>query len=195
MTAPNRDLEQAGWTLQQIVAVQYTAALEHLHRELSALDGYPTGGGSSERVSGGGARWRVQADEHGDAEEIPVTGTEQAAVARMDLWAAGEGLRLAQVRLLTMLRELNDLCNQTLRMRQPKVITKPEDQKRNLCCSGQSGLHAQIEWGDPLCMMPAVKKGLCQKHYDAWRYARRRDGISTDGDYQPTGNQFHPTHT
>lgn len=178
MTAPNRDLEQAGWTLQQIVAVQLTAALEHIHRELSALDGYSSG---SPEVS-------VRA-------ESELTSVERAAEARWALSNAREDLRDQKAEVLRQIRELNDLCNLVLRMRQPKVITKPEDQKRNLCCSGQSGLHAQIEWGDPLCMMPAVKKGLCQKHYDAWRYARRRDGISTDGDYQPTGDQFHPTHT
>lgn len=186
MTQPNRDLEQAGWTLQQIVAVQYTAAQDHIRRELSTLDGYPSGGGSSERVSGGGAKWRVQQDAHGDAEEIAVTGTERDAVARMDLWAAGEGLRLTQVRLLTVLRELNDMCNQVQRMRQPKVVTKPEDQKRNLCCSGQTGKHAVIEWGDPLCLMPGVKAGLCQAHYMAWWRARRRDGIDTSRDHEPS---------
>lgn len=62
---------------------------------------------------------------------------------------------------------------------------KLEQVKPAVCADHQHGKHGVDEWGDALCFLPSVKAGLCQQHYDAWRWRRRRDGISTDGDYAP----------
>ena len=184
MTAANRDLDQAGHSLQHVLAPGYSACMVHLVQEMHLLDGYASRGGDDVIVSSSGRTIRV-VDEHGDPDNVPVTAVEAAMIARMDLFGFIEGLRAKHGELLRTVRELNELIVQGSRLRQPKAVVKPEDQKRNLCCSGQTGKHAQIEWGDPLCMMPAVKKDLCQKHYDAWRYACNRDGIDRSKDYEP----------
>lgn len=53
------------------------------------------------------------------------------------------------------------------------------------CCDNQVGKHGAERWGDPLCHMPPVKAGLCQRHYMAWYRARQDDGIDTSRDFQP----------
>lgn len=167
MTQANRDLEQAGWQLQTLVAVALTNALSHVQRELSVLDGHPERG-----------------------EQVPVrasaelTTVERTADARWALTDAREELRDAKANVLLAIRELNELCNRVLRMRQPKVVTKPDDTK-GLCCSNQAGKHGVVEWGDPLCLRNGVKAGLCGAHYQAWYRARLRDGIDTTKDYEP----------
>lgn len=168
MSKPNRDLDQAGWTLQAIIAVQLTAALEHVQRELSAIDGY--GSGAPEVAV------RASSD---------LTGPERYADARWALTDAREQLRDSKTAVLESIRDLHELCRQVLIMRTPKVVVKPEDTKRDLCCSHQSGKHAVIEWGDALCMMPSIKSGLCQKHYMAWYRSRQRDGIDVSKDHEP----------
>ena len=168
MSKPNRDLDQAGWTLQHVVALQLTAALEHVHRELSAIDGFSSG---TPEVS-----VRASAD---------LTGPERHADARWALTSAREDLRDAKTTLLASIRDLSELCREVIGMRAPKTVVKPEDTKRDLCCSHQSGKHGVIEWGDALCMMPSVKSGLCQKHYMAWYRSRQRDGIDVSKDHEP----------
>ena len=168
MTRPNRDLEVAGWSLQQVVAVSLTAALEHVHRELSTLDGFSSGA--------------PEVSVHASAE---LTGPEWYADARWGLTSAREDLRDAKAAVLVSIRHLSELCTKVQTMRAPKVVVKPDDAKRDLCCSHQSGKHAVIEWGDPLCMMPGVKAGLCQAHYMAWWRARTRDNIDVSKDHEP----------
>ena len=168
MTKPNADLDKAGWTLQAIVAIQLTAALEHVHRELAALDGFGSG---TPEVS-----VRASSD---------LTGPERYADARWTLTSAREDLRDAKDDVLRAIRELNEMCNAVIRLRAPKLVVKPEDAKKDLCCSHQSGKHAVIEWGDPLCMFTAQKSGLCQRHYMAWYRARVRDGIDVTKDHEP----------
>ena len=168
MPKPNRDLEVAGWSLQQVVAVSLTAALEHVQRELSTLDGYSSGA--------------PEVAVHASAE---LTGPERYADARWGLTSAREDLRDAKVAVLVAIRELSELCTLVQGIRAPKVVVKPDDTKRDLCCSHQSGKHAVIEWGDALCIMPGVKSGLCQRHYMAWWRARQRDGIDVSKDHEP----------
>jgi hypothetical protein len=168
MTRPNRDLEEAGWSLQQVVAVSYTAAGEHVQRELSTVDGY--GSGAPEVAV------------HASAE---LTGPERYADARWSLTNALEDLRDAKAGVLIAIRELSELCTRVQAMRAPKVVVKPEEVKQDLCCSNQHGKHAVIEWGDPLCVRRADRKGLCQKHYQAWYRARVRDNIDVSKDHQP----------
>ena len=168
MTQPNRDLDQAGWTLQHIVALQLSAALEHIQRELSAIDGFGSG-----------------APEIAVRASAELTGPERYADARWSLTAVREDLRDAKAAVQESIRDLNELCGQVLKMRMPKVVVKPEDTKRDLCCSHQQGKHACVEWGDPLCMMPSVKSGLCQAHYMAWYRSRQRDNIDVSKDHEP----------
>ena len=168
MPKPNRDLEVAGWSLQQVVSVSLTAALEHVQRELSTLDGYSAGA--------------PEVAVHASAE---LTGPERYADARWGLTSAREDLRDAKVAVLVAIRELSELCTLVQGMRAPKVVVKPDDTKRDLCCTHQQGKHANVEWGDVLCMMPGVKAGLCQKHYQAWYRARLRDGIDVSKDHEP----------
>ena len=184
MTSPNRDLDQAGHSLQMVIAVSYSNTQDHIRREMSLLDGYGARGGDEVIVSSSGRTIRVE-DEDGNPDNVPVTGVEAAMIARADLWSFLEGLELQKKRTLLEIRKLNELVVAGSRLRMPRNVVKPEDQKRNLCCSGQQGKHDAITWGDPLCMMPAVKKDLCQKHYDAWRYACNRDGIDRSKDYEP----------
>jgi hypothetical protein len=168
MTQPNRDLEVAGWSLQQTVAVSLTAALQHVQRELSILDGYSSG---TPEVA-----VRASAD---------LTGPERYAHARWELTEAREQLRDAKTAVLVSIRDLSELCATVIAMRAPKVVVKPDDTKRDLCCSHQQGKHAAVEWGDPLCMMTSFKAGLCQAHYMAWFRARVRDNIDVSKDHQP----------
>jgi len=156
----------------------------HLVQEMHLLDGYASRGGDDVIVSSSGRTIRV-IDEQGVPDAVPVTAVEAAMISRMDLFGFIEHLRAKHGELLRTVRELNELIVAGSKLRQPKTVVKPEDQKRNLCCSGQSGKHAQIEWGDPLCMMPAMKAGLCQAHYMAWYRARQRDGIDTSKDHEP----------
>ncbi len=169
MTQPNRDLYQAGAALCDYVATNLTAALEHVQRELSTLDGY--GGGSDPGM-------KVTASSE-------LTSVERTADARWAMTDAREQLRDLKAQVLVSIRELNEYINEVQRMRVPKVVVKPEDKKRDLCCSGIAGKHKADVWGDPLCMLPAVKAGLCSAHYMAWYRARRADGIDVSKDHQP----------
>jgi hypothetical protein len=184
MTRTDRDLDQAGHSLMHVIAPAYTACLIHLAQEMHLLDGYGSKGGDEVLVSSSGRTIRVT-DEHGQPDNIPVTGVEAAMIARMDLWSFLEGLRLKHGQLLREMRELNEMIVAGSRLRTPRHVVSPDDQKRNLCCTGQQGKHDAIAWGDPLCMMPAVKAGMCQAHYMAWYRARVRDNIDTSRDHEP----------
>ena len=168
MTKPNRDLWQAGAALQDYIATNVTSALEHIHRELTILDGYPAGN-----------------DEPNVTATSELTSVERTVDARWALTNAREDLRDHKAQVLAAIRELNEFVNMVQRMRVPRVSVKPEDKKRDLCCSGGTGKHAALEWHDPTCMMPAVKAGLCTAHYHAWYRARKRDGIDTSRDFEP----------
>lgn len=167
MTAPNVDLWQAGTALQGYVAQNLTAALQHIARELSALDGFPERG---DNVS-------VSATSE-------LTSVERHADGRWQLTSAREDLRDHKAAVLLAIRELNEAINAAMRIRAPRDVTQP-NKKTGLCCSNQLGKHGVLEWGDPLCMMTAAKAGLCQAHYMAWYRARIRDGIDTSRDFEP----------
>ena len=163
MTKPNRDMYQAGQTLQDITAPNLTAALEHLNREIHACDGFPEKG--------------EQLGVHAESELTP---TERAADMRYTLRNHVEDLRDAKAKVLADLRALNDAINAAMRIRAPRPTpTKPS----GMC--DQTGKEGAIEWGDPLCPMPAVKGGMCQAHYTRWRRHRIANGIDTSKDYEP----------
>jgi len=165
MTKPNRDLDQAGYTLQHVIAPNMSEALEHLVRELNNLDGF------NERGESLGV--------HTTSE---LTQTERAADARFDLRCRIEDLRDAKAKLLAALRELNDEINEAMRMRVPRNVKAP-GKPSGLC--DQTGKEGAIEWGDPLCPMPAVKGGMCQPHYFRWYRHRQEHGIDVSNDHQP----------
>ena len=164
---PNRDLDAAGYSLQHVIANQVTLALEHIARELSAIDGYGSG-----------------APEVAVSASSELTGPERYADARWQLTSAREDLRDAKTRVLEAVRQLSEVCVQTIALRAPRDVVKPPD-RSGLCCTGQQGKHATIEWGDPLCMMPGIKSGMCQAHYMAWYRARKRDNIDVSKDFEP----------
>jgi hypothetical protein len=165
MTQPNRDLDQAGHTLQHVLAHNLTAALEHLARELHNVDGFPERGESL----------GVQATSE-------LTSTERAADVRFDLRSKLEDLRDAKAHMLKALHVLNDEINEAMRMRVPKNVKAP-GKPTGLC--DQTGKEGAIEWGDPLCPMPAVKGGMCQAHYFRWYRHRQEHGIDVSNDHQP----------
>lgn len=168
MTRPNRDLDLAGHLLQNVMAVSYQQARAHLALELSYLDGYPAGN-----------------DEPNVTATAELTTVERCADARIDLTTIDSELEALKVETLGMIRLLNEAINTAARKRVPRVTVRPEDKKRDLCCTGQVGKEGAIVWGDPLCLMPAVKAGMCQAHYFRWYRHRVDNGIDTSRDYEP----------
>ncbi len=170
MTRPNRDLDQAGHTLQSVIALNLTNALEHIARELSILDGFP------ER----GEQANVQATSE-------LTSVERHADARYALTEARETLRDHKAQVLQSIRELNEYINVVMRMRQPRNVTQPKA-KEGLCCSNQAGKAGAIEeWGDALCLDMGMSNrgGLCYKHWMAWYRYRKATGVDTSKDFEP----------
>jgi|GEM_PF-2251512 len=170
MSKPNRDLEMAGWSLQNIVAVNVTAALEHITRELHALDGH---------VGGGDPGMRVQSTSE-------LTSVEAVADERWRMRSAVEELRDAKADVLSSIRALNELCNALKRLRAPKVPQRGTEAPQGLLCSaGQVGKEGADVWGDPDCPMPAVKSGMCQAHSKRWYRHRQALGIDVSMDHEP----------
>lgn len=167
MTKANRDLDQAGYTLQHVIAINLTDALEHLAREIRNLDGFP------ERSESLGV--------HATSE---LTSVERAADARFDLQCMVEDLRDSKASVITTIRELNELCNDAMRMRVPKGVKAPAGKSQVALCN-QQGKEGNLEWGDPLCVRSADKGGMCQAHYQRWYRHRVALGIDVSGDHQP----------
>lgn len=169
MTQPNRDLDQAAYMLANIVAYQVTAALEVIHKQLATLDGF------GER----GDQVNVRASSE-------LTSVERAADSRWRLTEQREALRDLKSDVLASIRDLNQFANDVIRMNTPKVVVKPEDKLKDCCARGQQGLDGAIEWGDPLCVMPGVKKGMCQSHYyKFYRWAKEHGVDRTNKDFEP----------
>lgn len=167
MSRPNRRAEDAGHTLQHVVARTVSDALDHIRRELSLLDGYGTG---SPEVA-------VTAT----AELTPV---EAVADARLTLTSTEEQIRNDLAELVTGVHDLHQLCIQAIAMRQPRNVRKPDEAQ--LCSHGQRGKEGAIEWGDPLCPLPGVKGGMCQAHYYRWYRHRVDIGVDTSRDFEPS---------
>ena len=165
MTKPNRDLDLAGHMLQHVVAANLSHALAHLLQEIHNIDGFPERG--------------EQLGVHATSE---LTATERSADVRYQLRLMVEDLRDAKANTLQSVRELNELCVRAIKVRVPKNVKAP-GKPQGLC--DQTGKEGNIEWGDPLCMMPAVKGGMCQAHYQRWYRHRVSLGIDVSGDHQP----------
>jgi hypothetical protein len=171
VTQPNRDLYQAGAALCDYVATNLTKALEHVQRELSTLDGFPGGSDPGMKVTA----------------SSELTSVERTADARWAMTDAREQLRDLKAQVLVSIRELNEYINEVQRMRVPKVVVKPEDKRKDACCSSQVGKHGVLEWGDPLCMDLGLSNrgGLCERHWKAWYRARKKADIDTSADFTP----------
>ena len=120
----------------------------------------------------------------GDNERVR-TSTSSSTTERQAMQRIAITADLFQVR--EDLRSLNTLANDISRMLD-RIITgrQPDDHDTPdvpVCLEGQHGKEGAIEWGDPLCAMPAVKRDLCQRHYDAWRRHRLNRGIDTSRDF------------
>jgi hypothetical protein len=165
---PNRDLDQAGHLLMNVMALSFQQARAHLATEVSYCDGYPAGNDSPNVTA-----------------SAELTSVERAASTRYDLSTIDLELQALKVETLGMIRLLNEAINRAAGIRVPRTIVRPEDKKKNLCCTGQTGLEGAIVWGDPLCMMPNVKKGLCQAHYSKYRRHCESLGIDRSRDYEP----------
>jgi hypothetical protein len=165
---PNRDLDQAGHLLMNVMALSFQQARAHLATEVSYCDGYPAGNDSPNVTA-----------------SAELTSVERAASARYDLSTIDMELQALKVETLGMIRALNEAINRAASTRVPRTVVKPEDKKKDLCCTGQVGKEGAIEWGDPLCLMPAVKANMCQAHYYRWYRHRQDHGIDTSRDFAP----------
>jgi hypothetical protein len=169
MTRPNRDLDQAGHLLMNVMAVSYTQARHHLALELSYLDGYPAGN-----------------DEPNVTSTAELTTVERCADARLMISTIDMELEALKAETLGMVRALSEAINRANTHRAPRQVKRPDD-KTGLCCSNQAGKHDSLTWGDPLCLDigDPARGGLCPKHYMRWWRARKRDGIDVSREHQP----------
>lgn len=168
MTKPNRRAEEAGYTLQHIIAANISNALDHLTRELSVCDGF---GERGESVS--------------VSSSTESTTTERAMMARYQLTEMRESLRDSLNEAIEAINRLNWTTQQAMRLRSPRDVVQPKQDK--LCRDGITDTTRQgsLEWHDPTCMMTATKLGLCQRHYDARRYWLNSHGIPDTGEHLP----------
>ena len=157
---PNRQAVEAGEYLAGLVAANLTAALEHIHRELTTCDGF---------------------GERGDSVVVSAssesTSTERAMMARYELTEMRESLRDALSEAVEAVRRLGWTAQAAMRLRAPQGVVAPNTAK--LCRDGitDATRRGAVEWHDPTCMMPGVKLGLCQRHYDARRYWCTTNGV------------------
>jgi hypothetical protein len=164
---PNRELWQAGAALMDYIGLNYQHAMMHLSQELSICDGYPAGN-----------------DEPNVTATSELTSVERAANARLTITTCRDDLEAQRAETLAHIRILNEMCTGAQQFRTPKVVTEP-DSKKACCATGQVGKEGAIEWGDPLCLMPQVKGGMCQAHYYRWYRHRQEHGIDTSKDFEP----------
>lgn len=154
MSKPNRDLEMAGWSLQNNTASDYTAALDCLNRDLAASDGFTSGTEAGMAVTS----------------TAELTSVEAAVEARWLVQERIDNLRCAHQAAREAIRALQDLCLDAIRTR---AATAPQT---GTCGTGQRNLDGHIVWGDPACPMPGVKKGMCLAHYMRWYRSQQAAG-------------------
>ena len=161
-----RDLQAAALRGEHL-APALDNALEHIGAQLRYCDGYARPGGDDVRV----------------ATSLASSPTERAAAMRYALTTHREDIRDVVNEIHALLKHLDAQVRQCYGLlgpvEQTVVAVVP------LCSQGLSGKDGSLEWGDPTCMMPAVKNGLCTAHY--FRYYRHRiaKGVSVDRDFEP----------
>lgn len=183
---PNRDLTEAlerGW----LIAKNVTHALEHIARELSYADSYPTSTPGAS-IEGLGLR-RVLADCVGAGnpdlavapcpgcdicEPMQYTPTERAAFARHRLTSNSAQIRVDITSLSTLLTSLAKVCDKTLGIRIPIDVPR---------CDGRTFAGSDVPWVphsrdpdngwyDPTCIEAADASGLsprCRVRERRWR--------------------------
>ena len=160
---PNRQAVEAGEYFAGLVAVNLTAALEHIHRELTTCDGF---------------------GERGDSVVVSAssesTSTERAMMARYELTEMRESLRDALSEAVEAVRRLGWTAQAAMRLRAPQGVVAPNTAK--LCRDGITDRTRR--WSiedaggfDPTCMSAVARLGLCRRHYDRFRYWCRVTGI------------------
>jgi len=153
----------AGWLLSEIVGPKRDSLYAHLRREALICDGH-TGDSGEPSVS--------------TSRNASVT--ERAAMQLYDIRNLEQDLNYLEGEMLLAIRHYAEHQQKVERFRAGGVApTKPS----GMC--DQTGKEGAIEWGDPLCPMPAVKGGMCQAHYTAWYRHRKANGIDTSKDYEP----------
>ena len=125
--------------------------------------------------------WPITSDDPHVRTSLGTSSTESAGARRAQLAADHRQVH-------EDLRELDDLVSRIIRScRRMATGAEPVDDGPPipLCMEGQSGKEGSIVWGDPMCAMPAVKSGMCQRHYDSWRRHRLTSGIDVSRDHEP----------
>lgn len=166
-----RDLEAVSLRAHHLTPA-LNAALDHLKRQIDMCDGWPAG-----------------TDDPKVTTSI-TSSVETAAARRYAATSHREDIRDAVRALHDEMRNLDGLVRNSYRLDYDRgAVAADPPSAVPLCKDAQVGKDGAAEWGDPICNMPHVKKGLCQQHYDAWRYWRRKHGIDTSRDFEPAG--FH----
>jgi len=184
--------------LVENLAYLMPAVRAHAHAEITLVDGQPTklpgAGESSEPVRRSrpldGKTCRANVPSPTDPGElvdcgrprpcpehdVPVnlTSVEQAVEQRMRIERWLDEVE-QQCRLLAV------VAKQALDSGRGLVGTRLAVDRPRQCRDGQLGKDGTIEWGDPLCVDPSEKQGLCSKHYMRWYRWRKANGLDTDG--------------
>ncbi len=145
-------------------------------RDELAGGSYAGGGDTSKpRVTGGGRKVHVDADEHGDAEDIPVTSVEAAAIRaertrdrQRDIEDQIDGIAIAMTHLDRTCRhiigpdsDVPEFCDGNARQYQGHKLPWTEHSR-----DPRNG------WQDPTCRDIAHKHGLCERclvRMNRWR--------------------------
>jgi len=160
-----RDLQAAALRGEHL-APALDNALEHISAQLRYCDGFAKSG-DDVRVS----------------TSLAQSPTERAAAMRYALSTHREDIRDVVNELHALLKHLDAQVRQCYGLlgpvEQTVVAVVP------LCSQGLAGKDGNLEWGDPTCMMPAVKGALCGNHYMRWYRWRVEHGKPVDRDFEP----------
>jgi len=109
--------------------------------------------------------------------------TERAAAMRYALTCHREDVRDVVTELHKIMTRLDVKVRKSYSLNGPAEPTTAITVA--LCRDGLAGKDGSLEWGDPTCMMPAVKGGCCQAHYKRWYRWRIAHGKPVDRDFEP----------
>lgn len=187
-TKPNERLLRTAWLLEHQAASLATLALQHIREELTIVDGYGSAGGDQLRVTGGGPRIMVRADDDCPHDELfPVTGVEAAMFARHALTSERERIRDDAEAIVTMVGDFVRSLRRTLGDRVPRTIPELCDGK----AKGYEGHQLpytphsrdpQNGWHRPECRDAADASGLCPpclQRMERWRREHGYAPVST----------------
>lgn len=153
------------WRIEHQLAPAIALARDAIDARLGQLDGWGSG-----------------SDEPQVTTSTSTSSTERHATRRAQLAADHEQIH-DDTRALGIM--VDDLLRYCRRLVSGIDLIEADLPAVPLCMEGLAGKEGSIEWGDVTCAMPAVKRDLCQQHYDAWRKHRMSRGIDTSRDHQP----------